>query len=435
MPKTKIKLNTEEIPAKKVETSNATSPSDLSFLIVEKSKILESSDLNLSASRYRVTTDYTNAKWPMVELGEVCEVYGGSTPKRTESEYWTDGDIPWFTIEDIREQGRIIKYTNQKITKLGFENSSVKLLPKNSILICCTASIGEYAFSEIELTTNQQFNGLVVKDKYLNELNPKFLFCLASGFKDTLIALSGVTSFGFVSGTNLKTIQIPLPPLSVQEEIVREIEQYQKIIDGAKQVIENWKPKIDIDPEWPKVKLGEVCETSSGGTPLKSKEEYYTDGKIPWLRSGEVFQGEIYSSEIFITEEGLKGSSAKLFPVNTVLVAMYGATAGQVGILKFESSTNQAICGILPNKNFMPEFLYFQLLGLKGLMISLSGGGAQPNISQMIVKDLEIYLPTLEIQQKIVSEIEKERELVEGNKKLVEVYKNKVKNVIQKIWS
>ncbi len=114
--------------------------------------------------------------------------------------------------------------------------------------------------------------------------------------------------------------------------------------------------------KYPMVELGAVCDTTSGGTPLKQKEEYYKNGTIPWLRSGEVAQGLVYKSELFISEIGLKNSSAKVLPVDSVLVAMYGATAGQVGLLKFESSVNQAICGILPNNKFIPEFLYQAVL-------------------------------------------------------------------------
>ena len=139
--------------------------------------------------------------------------------------------------------------------------------------------------------------------------------------------------------------------------------------------------------KWPMVELGEVCETRSGGTPLKSKMEYYEKGTISWLKSGEVDQGFIYESEEKITEAGLKNSSAKMFPKDTVLVAMYGATAGKVGILKFESSTNQAICGILPNVKIVPEFLYFYLKTQTEAMVKLSGGGGQPNISQKIITD------------------------------------------------
>jgi type I restriction enzyme S subunit len=121
--------------------------------------------------------------------------------------------------------------------------------------------------------------------------------------------------------------------------------------------------KLEINREllpvgWKIKPIGEVCKTGAGGTPLKSNKAYYEGGQIPWLLSGEVAQGEIFKSENYITQVGLENSSAKIFPVNTVLVAMYGATAGQVGILRLEAATNQTVCGILPNKKFIPEFIY-----------------------------------------------------------------------------
>jgi len=173
---------------------------------------------------------------------------------------------------------------------------------------------------------------------------------------------------------------------------------------------------VHLDQKWPMVELGEVCETSSGGTPLKSRNEYYENGTIPWLKSGEVAQGFIYQSEEKITEAGLKNSSAKIFPVNTVLVAMYGATAGKVGLLKFEAATNQAICGILPNSKFIPEFLYWILKSQRDYMVALSGGGAQPNISQNIIRKIKIPLPPLEVQQEIVAELESYQKIIDGAK-------------------
>ena len=153
---------------------------------------------------------------------------------------------------------------------------------------------------------------------------------------------------------------------------------------------------------WKWVKIGEVCETITGGTPLKGKNEYFKNGTIPWLRSSELTQGAIYKSELFITELGLKNSSAKILPQNSVLVAMYGATAGQVGILRFESAINQAICGILPNKTFMPEFLYWFLSAKTKELKLLCAGGAQQNLSQTIIKNLKVILPPLPTQHKIV---------------------------------
>ncbi len=179
----------------------------------------------------------------------------------------------------------------------------------------------------------------------------------------------------------------------------------------------------ETQTEFELIKIGEVFKTSSGGTPLRSKPEYYTNGKIPWLKSGEVAQGYIYHAEEFITEEGLRNSSAKLFPVNSVLVAMYGATAGQVGILKFEATTNQAVCAIYPNEKAIPEYLYWILKQQTQAFVALSGGGGQPNISQQIIKDFEIPLPPLEIQQQIVAEIESYQKILDGAKQIVNNYK------------
>lgn len=157
---------------------------------------------------------------------------------------------------------------------------------------------------------------------------------------------------------------------------------------------------------WEIKKLGEVCETSSGGTPSKSHQEYYEGGNIPWLRSGEVSQGLIYDTELYITAEGLDNSSAKIFPIDTVVIAMYGATVGQVGILKKAMSTNQAICGIFPNTQFAPLFLVYYLRAKKTYFLSLAAGGAQPNISQQIIRETEVPIPPLPEQEKIVAELD-----------------------------
>ncbi|NMW21395.1 MAG: hypothetical protein HKK67_07140 [Chlorobiaceae bacterium] len=157
---------------------------------------------------------------------------------------------------------------------------------------------------------------------------------------------------------------------------------------------------------WEIKKLGEMCQTGAGGTPLKSKKEYYEGGTIPWLLSGEVSQGEISSTTHFISKKGLDNSSAKIFPVNTVLVAMYGATAGQVGILRFEAATNQAVCGILPNQRFLPKFIFYYFLSKKDDLVSQAAGNAQPNISQLKIKNTDVPVPPLPEQKRIVAILE-----------------------------
>jgi len=155
--------------------------------------------------------------------------------------------------------------------------------------------------------------------------------------------------------------------------------------------------------EWPWARLGDVCETSSGGTPSRKNSIHWEKGTIPWVKSGEIAQGEIWSSEESITKAALDKSAAKLFPKNTVLLAMYGATAGQVGILRIEATTNQAVCAILPSQKISPEFLAYYLRYKKKHIVSLAEGGAQPNISQAIIRTLSIPLPPLSEQRRIAA--------------------------------
>jgi type I restriction enzyme, S subunit len=157
---------------------------------------------------------------------------------------------------------------------------------------------------------------------------------------------------------------------------------------------------------WQWKPLGEVCKTGSGGTPLKDKKLYYDNGTIPWLMSGEVSQGDVRHATKFITQHGLDNSAAKLFPENTVLVAMYGATAGQIGILRFEATTNQAVCGILPSNQFIPEFLFYFLLSRKDELVAQATGNAQPNISQIKIRNTLVPIVEIPEQKRIVAVLE-----------------------------
>ena len=170
---------------------------------------------------------------------------------------------------------------------------------------------------------------------------------------------------------------------------------------------------------WEIKKLGEVFETSSGGTPSKNHNEYYEGGNIPWLRSGEISKGLIYDAELRITEQGLNNSSAKIFPINTVVIAMYGATVGQVGVLKKAMATNQAICAILPTPNFSSMFLRYYLKAIKSYFLSVAAGGAQPNISQYIIQNTKIPIPPLAEQERIVAELDCLSGVIEKKKQQV----------------
>lgn len=152
--------------------------------------------------------------------------------------------------------------------------------------------------------------------------------------------------------------------------------------------------KREIPEGWEVKKLSEIALTGSGGTPLKSKQEFYDNGTIPWINSGELNAQFIVSANKFITELGLEKSSAQLLPKNTILMAMYGATAGKVSFINFPATTNQAVCSINPLDEKMNVYLKFTLERLYLYLINLSSGSARDNLSQDKVKKLDVIIPT-----------------------------------------
>ena len=157
--------------------------------------------------------------------------------------------------------------------------------------------------------------------------------------------------------------------------------------------------------DWTEIELGNICFTTSGGTPSRQNKSFY-EGKIPWVKSGELDKGIILDSEEHITEEAIKKSSAKVFPKGTLLFALYGATIGKMATLGVEAATNQAICGIYENDILISKYLYHYLSNKKRKLIGQGIGGAQPNISQTILKKLIIPISPLPEQRAIVAKIE-----------------------------
>ncbi len=171
---------------------------------------------------------------------------------------------------------------------------------------------------------------------------------------------------------------------------------------------------------WKWVKLGDVCQTTSGGTPSRSFPSYY-EGNIPWVKSGDLNDGLISETDESITQQAIDNSSAKIFPVGTLLVAMYGATVGKLGVLAIEAATNQAVCGIFCRELLIDRnYLFCYLLQQRRQLIESSFGGAQPNISQDIIRATKIPLPPLAEQKRIAAILNEQMEAVEKARKATE---------------
>ncbi|EAH4981107.1 restriction endonuclease subunit S [Campylobacter coli] len=250
----------------------------------------------------------------------------------------------------------------------------------------------------------------------------------------------------------LKQIEIPLPPLKEQERIVGILDESFAKIDESIKILEqdllnldelmqsalqkafnplkdNVKENYKLPQGWEWKSLGEIANTSSGGTPSRNKKEYWENGNIKWLKSGELNDGYIDFIEENITEEAIKNSSAKIFQKGTLLIAMYGATAGKLGILNLDSTTNQAICAFLhkdKNIKFLEKFLFYFLFFLRDKIIKDSFGGAQPNINQTYIKNLQIPLPPIKEQEQIASHLD---ELSSHVKNLKQNYQAQIKDL------
>ena len=225
---------------------------------------------------------------------------------------------------------------------------------------------------------------------------------------------------------NISEIEIEFPPIEEQQKIVEyntaienRIALKQKINDnlvavgtasiqknvGRGALINLTEAEMDslIFPEDFKIKtVSEFCaETKSGSTPSRTNNEYWKNGTISWVKSGEVHNNITLQTEEYITSLGLSESSTKLLPKDTVLMAMYGVTAGEVGYLAIEATTNQAICGMICRSKAEAAYLYFSLIQSQAAISRLSNGGAQDNLSKNFIDNIKIVVPPSEFIEKL----------------------------------
>lgn len=383
-----------------------------------------------------------SVNWDIYELGEICEIYNGSTPSRTEKSYWESGDIPWFTVNDIRNQGRIICDTEQRITRKALTETSVKLLPPNTVLLCCTASVGEYALTKIPLATNQQFNGLVIKQEYRDKVLPEFLFYMSQNFEQELYRLAGQTSFKFVSVKNVKQIKIPIPPISIQEEIVQEIEKYQKIIDGARKIVDNYKPTIKINPQWDEVEVGDMYDISYGVTISIPQNEDENGIKI--ISTAEVgLDGQLDLSEIRKVRYENKYKKFILEP-DTLLFNWRNAPkhVGKTAWFLQEDDRYISASFLLSMKNKNPDcydngFVWCALNNLREtgyFMRNARQAVNQSNFNGEQLANTKLRMPSIEEQKQIMATVYEEMTIVEQNKRLIEIFEKKIKDKIAEVW-
>ena len=397
-----------------------------SVIITSKEKIRESRDYNLSADQYRPIIEIDNKKWPLVELKKICKILNGYAFK---SHLFNDqkSGIPIIRIRDINSGFSETYYRGDYDDKYIVNNGDLLIGMDGDFV----ATLWKHGKSLL----NQRVCRL---ENFINA-NKEYVYYLVQKELDVIHKNTYAVTVKHLSSRQIEKIKIPLPPLEIQQEIVEELNKYQTIIDGAKQVVENYQPNIEIDSSWELIDLGnqELFDIESGGTPDSNKNEYW-NGDIPWITlidlPTENFVTFINDTVRKISLKGLKNSSAKIIPKGSVLISTR-ATIGRVAINLIELATNQGFKNIIiRNKSKInPKFLAFLMTKKTDEMLILSSGGTFKEISKTNLSKIKVPIPSIKEQNNIISKIDEELQLIESNKRLIEIYKKKIREKISRI--
>lgn len=387
------------------------------------------------------------SSWSWLRTGDVANVVGGGTPSTSNALFWENGEIPWITPADLSGYAAIhIARGARSITQEGLRGSGARIMPAGTVLLSSRAPVGYVAIASQPVCTNQGFKSFPPSDVVIAE----FLYYFLLGNRRLVLEFASGTTFQEVSGKKAALIPVPVPPLAEQRRIVAAIEEHLSRLGAAVAGLNRVQAQMPryqaavltaamagrftslgvanernrpaetdgVLPGWTRKQLSSFARTASGGTPRRDNPRFFT-GPIPWVKSGELGDGVVNSVEESITESAVLTSSAKVFPKGTLCIALYGATVGKVGILSMDAATNQAVAGIFLPTNVDVRFMFHFLRSIRSELIDLGKGGAQPNISQQIIRDLWVPLPPHKEQMRIVDEIDRRLSWVDEIERVV----------------
>lgn len=356
--------------------------------------------------------------WEYKKLGEVCTIERGGSP-RPITDYITDSEdgINWIKIGDAQEGSKYITSTKEKIRPEGLKKS--RFVHKGDFILSNSMSFGRPYILKVDGCIHDGW--LVIHDDKEVFIKDYLYYILSSPImyaKFSQLAVGGVVNN--LNSSLVRKVTIPLPPKSTQLTIVSELDKINELIRLKKEQLKDYDnlaqsifyemfgAPVENEKGWEVKKLGEVCSVGTGSTPNRKNKEYYEHGIYPWVKSTEVCNLPIYSVEEFITEEALQNTNCGLYPKDSILMAMYGQgkTRGQVGLLKIEACTNQAVAAIVPSKKINSIFLYRHLMLMYEHIRDMARGGNQANLNLTIVRSIQILLPPLPLQHLFAQRIE-----------------------------
>lgn len=381
--------------------------------LVSKDEISTKGDYNLSGDRYKVDGVSLNSEWERVTLKDAITLnFGERITKKNESGdkypvYGGGGES--FRTDNFNRQDELI------IARFAMGSNCVRLVNGQFWLM---DSGGSYS----------------INNHFVGRLNKKFVDHIFLNIQDDIYRCARGGAQKNLHLEMFYELEIPIPPLEVQERIVAELDGYAAIISGAKQIVENWTPIVEQQADWDVVEISEVCTVIGGGTPDRKIDEYWGPG-IPWLSARYIGDDHSVTGFEEITKKGLENSSSKVAPINsTILITR--VSVGKYAFADKDYAINQDLTALVSKTPKLDEKFLSYAIGVVASNVARDAVGVGvTGVTRDYINSSKIPLPPIETQLEIVREIEREKAQVESAKELIKSYGGRTKDVIAKLWS
>lgn len=354
------------------------------------------------------------SKWENKKLTDIGTIISGATPRTDNPSNWEGGTLNWVTPAELKGE-KWYGHSVKQITPAALKTTKLTLMPPGTVLLSSRAPIGKVAITTEPMYCNQGFKNVLCGESVHNEF--VYYYLLANNAELNRRG-NGVT-FKEISKKIVEDFPIVVPPMEEQRGIAAELDSVQGMIDGYREQItelDNLARSIFLDmfgdpianPKgWDKDRLGNYASIGTGSTPSRKNHDFY-NGNIPWVKSTEVNNCFIFDTTEKITPEAIENSNCSLYPIDTILIAMYGQgkTRGQVALLKLPATTNQACAAVQCSSEIKPLFLFwlFQMTYEENRI--LGNGTNQKNMNLSIVGNINVILPPLALQQEFAAKVE-----------------------------
>jgi len=400
--------------------------------VVAKSRIADDGEYNLTGERYSVA-EVPESRWTTVKVGRLFQ-RSADTVMPSDME----GPVTYVGLENIsQDTGYLIGDT---VTE---DPATIKSL-KNEF------GAGEILYGKLRPNLNKVWlsdrSGICSTDIYVvrpkqDDVVPELYAYIfrSRRFNDAVVTQVKGAQLPRVGWDAIAALEVPWPPLEIQRELVAEIEGHQRVMDGARAVVDNWRPRFAVDPEWPLVELKCIATVASGfGFPTAYQGN--TDEEIPFLKVSDMNlpgnESKIVTWNNSVSRSTLQDLKAKSLPSGTVIFPKIGAaiSTNKKRLLTCESAYDNNVLGIAPDGNrIVPEFLYAYMMSFD--LSSWASDSNPPSMRKTTVENHKIPLPSLENQNAIVAEIEAEQALVSANRELVKRMEQRIQDAIARVWT